>query len=211
MKYNLDTECLSLEDYEDILKKQNLLPGRRLLLHHIDDNFAIFKNAGIRNVYQLRKSLSTARKIASFSEQSGISEAYLLILRREIGSFEQKPVLISSFPDADSTLIESLNKSGIKNSKDYWEQNQSATNELFYLCDLVRINGVGPVAAKAFYEAGYRSVLDISQADAAQMLEKVSAVNETRHLFKAKLGLKDMQFCIDFAQLIANQQYIEEK
>lgn len=194
MKYNLDMECLSLEDYSDILKKQNLLPGRRLLLHHIDDNFAIFKNAGIRNVYQLRKSLSTPLKIASFSEQSGISEEYLLILRREIGSFEQKPVLISSFPGVDSTLIESLNKSGIKNSKDYWEQNQSATNELFYLCDLVRINGVGPVAAKAFYEAGYRSVLDISRADAAQMLEKYQQLTRPGIYSKQSSALKICSF-----------------
>lgn len=202
MKYNFDMECLSVEDYKDILKKQNLLPGRKILLHNIDDKFAFFENAGINNVYQLRKSLSTPQKIASFSQQSGITQDYLIILKREMGSLKQKPVLISSFPNIDSTLIERLNKAGIKNSKDYWEQNQTATDELFCLCDLVRINGVGPVAAKAFYEAGYQSVSDVAQADAALMLEKVSAVNESRHYYKAKLGLKDMQFCIDFAQLI---------
>lgn len=204
MEYNFGMECLSVEDYRDILKKQNLLPGRRILLHNIDDNFAIFKNEGMNNVYQLRKSLSTSQKIASFSKLSGIAEDYLIILKREMGSFEQKPVLISSFPNMDPLLIESLSKAGIKNSKDYWEHNQSATDELFCLCDLVRINGVGPVAAKAFYEAGYRSVSDVAKADAARMLEKVSAVNETRQYYKAKLGLKDMQFCIDFAQLIGN-------
>lgn len=75
-------------------------------------------------------------------------------------------------------------------------------DELFCLCDLVRINGVGPVAARAFYEAGYRSVFKVAIADAAVMLEKVSAVNEARHYYKGKLGQKDMQFCIDFAFLL---------
>ena len=46
------------------------------------------------------------------------------------------------------------------------------------------------------------SVSDVAAADAAAMLEKVSVVNEAQHYYKAKLGLKDMQFCIDFALLL---------
>ena len=76
------------------------------------------------------------------------------------------------------------------------------SDELFCLCDLVRINGVGPVAARAFYEAGYHSASEVAAAYAEDMLEKVSAVNETHHYYKAKLGIKDMQFCIDFALLL---------
>lgn len=79
---------------------------------------------------------------------------------------------------------------------------QDFSDELFCLCDLVRINGVGPIAARAFHEAGYRSASDVAAADAAVMLEKVSAVNEAQHDYKAKLGLKDMLFCIDFALLL---------
>ena len=76
------------------------------------------------------------------------------------------------------------------------------SDELFCLCDLVRINGVGPVAARAFYEAGYSSTSDVAIADAEDMLEKVSAVNKVHRYYKAKLGIKDMQFCIDFALLL---------
>jgi len=202
MKYNLDLEKLSVEIYRSILKNQNLLPSRKILLQNIDENFAFFERKEIQYVSQLRRSLSTPKKIASFSAESGISEEYLAILKREMNSLEQKPVLISSFPDIDSTLVLKLDESGIKNSKDYWEQNRSETEELFCLCDLVRINGVGPIAAKAFYEAGYQAVSDVAKADAAVMLGKVSAVNEEKHYYKAKLGLKDMQFCIDFASLL---------
>ncbi|HQB81021.1 MAG TPA: helix-hairpin-helix domain-containing protein [Bacillota bacterium] len=71
-----------------------------------------------------------------------------------------------------------------------------------WLCDLVRINGVGPLAARAFYEAGYQSSAEIAAADAEAMLVKVSEVNAIHGYYKARLGVKDMQFCIDFALLL---------
>lgn len=61
---------------------------------------------------------------------------------------------------------------------------------------------MGAIAAKAFYEAGYKSVVEVAVADAAVMLGKVSEVNEAKQCYKAKLGIKDMQFCIDFASLL---------
>ena len=66
----------------------------------------------------------------------------------------------------------------------------------------MRINGVGPLAARAFYEAGYQSALEISEANPQEMLEKVSEVNEIHHYYKARLGIKDMQFCVDFALML---------
>jgi hypothetical protein len=61
---------------------------------------------------------------------------------------------------------------------------------------------VGAVAAKAFYEAGYRSVAAVARADADVILEKISKVNKAKRYYKAQLGVKDMQFCIDFASLL---------
>jgi hypothetical protein len=202
MKYNLDLERLSVQEYKALLKQQNLLPGRRILWQDMDKNFALFESRGIKTVAQLKKSLSTPVKIATFAIESGIPEDYLVILKREIGSLEQKPIPLSSFPGIDPSLVAKLDQAGLKTSKDYWEQKPDASDELFCLCNLVRINGVGPVAAKALYEAGYRSVLGVAGADAAVMLGKISAVNAARHYYKAKLGLKDMQFCIDFALLV---------
>lgn len=202
MKYNLDIERLSVQKYKDLLKSQNLLPGRRILWQNIDENFAFFESNGIKNVSELKKSLSSPQKITSFAADSGIPEEYLLILKREISSLEQKPVSLESFPGIDTLLIERLNNAGIKTSKDYFESRPSEADELFCLSDLVRINGVGPVAARAFCDAGYKRVSDVANADSASMLEKVSAVNKVKQYYKANLGLKDMQFCIDFARLL---------
>jgi len=202
MNYNLDLECLSVQEYRELIKKQNLLPGRRVLWQDIDKNFALLESQDIKNIAQLKKNLSTPAKVAAFATVSGLAEDYLVILRREIGSLEQKPISLASFPGIKPSLIAELNEAGIKTSKDYFEYKQAESDELFCLCNLVRINGVGPTAAKTFYEAGYRSAVDVAEADAETMLVKVSAINERQHYYKAKLGQKDMQFCIDFAALL---------
>lgn len=202
MNYNLDLDRLTVKSYKDLLQNQNLLPGRRCLLEGIDDTFALFERRGIKTVSQLRKSLSTPQKMAAFASESGVSESYLTVLKREMGSLEQKPVPLAAFPGISASMVSKLQDEGIKTSKDYFERTPSPADELYCLCDLVRINGIGPVAAKAFYDAGYRSVSDVAGADAAPMLQKVSAVNQEKQYYRANLGQKDMQFCIDFARLL---------
>ncbi len=201
MKYCLNLESISVHEYKTLLIQQNLLPGRRVLLQDIDRIFAAIESRGISSVAQLTKSLSTPIRLESFAAAGDIPKEYLVILRREIGSLEQKPVPLSSFPNIDHNLLEK-NDEGIKTSKDYWEQTTDTSDELYSLCDLVRINGVGPAAARAFYEAGYRSVSEVAAADATSMLESVNAVNASRNYYRASLGPKDMQFCIDFALLL---------
>jgi len=202
MEYNLDLGRLSVREYKDLLKQQNLLPGRRILWQDIDRIFTLFENNGIQSVADLKKIISSPKKITVFATKNCISEEYLVILKREIGSLVQKPVPLSEFNGINSSLLEKLAESGLRTSKEYWDQKPDISDELFCLCDLVRINGVGPVAARAFYEAGYQTASDIAMADAQDMLEKVSAINETNNYYKAKLGIKDMQFCIDFALLL---------
>lgn len=109
---------------------------------------------------------------------------------------------ISYFPGVNLQIIKDLETLGIKNSKEYYETNPSIKDELYSLCDLVRINGVGALAARMFYEAGYKSVVDVAWADAKSMLVKVLKVNDDKGYYKGQLGIKDMQFCIDYAMLL---------
>ena len=55
---------------------------------------------------------------------------------------------------------------------------------------------------RAFFEAGYRSAAAIAAGKAEEMLQRLNAVNEQEHYYQAKLGIKDMQFCIDSAKLL---------
>lgn len=202
MRYSLDLQQITVTDYELLLKNQNLLPGRRILLDEIESRFEAIRQMGVDTADRLKKELSTSQKLAAFVEKSGIPEEYLIILKRELGSLEQKPVTLSSFPDMDAALLKKLEERGVLNSKDYLENAEGTSAELDALCDLVRINGVGAVAARAFYEAGYHSAVDVARAGAAEMLARVNAFNEQRKYYNAKLGVKDMQFCIDFAVLL---------
>ena len=70
------------------------------------------------------------------------------------------------------------------------------------MCNLVRINGIGPAAARTIYEGGYRSIDEIACAKSMELLERMNAVNADKQYYKAKLGEKDMQFVIDAANMI---------
>ncbi len=208
MRYSLDLAKISMYEYKDLLLKKALLPGRIILLENIEERFNAILNLGVHNVLDLKKALATSTKLKFFSENTNISEEYLTILRREIGSLEQKSVEMKSFPDIDNNLVEIFESQKLITSKDYFENchleddNERRIDMLYCLCDLVRINGVGVAAARAFYEAGYRSAMDVANAKAEDMLVRVNAVNEVKQYYKARLGAKDMQFCIDFAILL---------
>ena len=203
MRYALDLSSLSLNDYREwLLKRQNRPPGRIRLWDNINPYFIAIERQGIDDVAALKKRLSTFEKRAELAAATGIPEDDLILLKREISSLEPKPVLIADFPGISSALVSDLRNRGITRSKAYFESTAPGTDELFCLCDLVRINGVGTVAAKAFYDAGYRSVAVVACADANVMFGKVSKVNEAKGYYKAKLGAADMQFCIDFAVIL---------
>lgn len=206
MGYTLDLTRIALPEYQQLLKQQNLLPGRRILLEALEARFALFAKLGLNTVAQLKASIATPPKLAALAAKTTIPVEYLTILRRELGSLEQKPVPLVDFPAVDPSLIALQAKRGMSNSKEYWEQSDQSNTGLYSLCDLVRINGVGAVAARAFYEAGFDSVAAVAQANAADMLMHVTAVNAQRGYYKAKLGEKDMQFCIDFASLLLRYQ-----
>ena len=202
MGYTLPLEQISLNDYRQLLRQQNLLPGRRILQEQLDERFALLASSGLTNLAQLSAVLATPVKLASLVAKTGIPEEYLTILRRELGSLAQKPVPLSDFPGCNEVQIRELANAGIRNSRDYWERCRKPGEPLSALCDLVRINGVGAVAARAFYEAGFGYVAAVAQANAADMLSRVNTVNAEKGYYKAKLGEKDMQFCIDYAKLL---------
>jgi hypothetical protein len=220
MKYTVDISKISVNEYKEILRNTELLPSRKILHQDLDACFNAILNRKINNLGELKKAMSSKEKIASLSTKLALSEEYLIILRREIGSMETKIVLLKEFPEIESKALDFLHKYNIKSSKDYFEfylsfydknimeekylLSEIKAHEIFCLCDLVRINGVGALAAKSFFEAGFQSVDDVSRANATEMLSKVSFVNNDKQYYKAKLGVKDMQFCIDCAKLILN-------
>ena len=217
MKYTADFAKLKLDEYKELIKTQNLLPGRKLLQFNLDTNFSLIKDAGIKNLDELVKALSTVTKLKALSTQTKISEDYLFLLKRETGSLQPKPVSLGDFPGIAVDITETLQKAGIRTSKDFFELFTSTDEnkqilktlsisdeslyELFCLCSLCRINGIGAAAAKCFFDAGYFSIDDVADGNASDMLNRLNSANGQSKYYKASLGTKDMQFCIDYARI----------
>ncbi|MFA5675380.1 MAG: DUF4332 domain-containing protein [Christensenellales bacterium] len=216
MGYSVDLNRIPVNRYMEMLKKQNLLPGRKILLENIDENFRRIAAAGIFNLAELKTNISSLRRLIEFSAKTGIPENYLTILKREMGSLEQKPVPISDFPDISADTVSVLLNKGIKTSKDVFSINLNNISafgrevgieagmlqKLSDLSNLVRINGIGAMAARTIYESGYKNIVEIANAKAPELLEKMNAVNKDKQYYKANLGEKDMQFIIDAANMI---------
>ncbi len=202
MRYAVDLSKIRLNDYRELLKSQTLLPSRRLLLEDLEARFSALQAYGIATVSDLFKALSSPGKIMRVSAAAGIPADYLKVLNREAGTLKPKRIPLHDFPDVDPLLLETLRKQGIMTAKDYLESGRDPDGELCGLCDLTRINGVGPNAAKMFYEAGYRSAADIAAADAKTMLARIAAANASHKYYQGTLGEKDVRFCIDFARTL---------
>jgi hypothetical protein len=220
MGYAIDLKQISIQEYKEILKNQNLLPGRRSLLDALEEKFSRIADAGIGNLFELKNSLSTPHKLSALSAKTNIPEDYLVILKRELSSLDQKPVPISDFPGVSEQTVHRLLEHSIKTSKDFYNMFMTARggevisvktgvgndeiDELYSLCNLVRINGVGVAAARTLYESGYKDIAEIAYANAGDLLSRISETNSVGHYYNAKLGIKDAQFVIDFAKLLNN-------
>ena len=57
MGYSIDLSNIAIHKYMTMLQTQNLLPGRRILLENIEDNFRRITAAGMIQFYQVVNSI----------------------------------------------------------------------------------------------------------------------------------------------------------
>jgi len=201
---------------------RELFPARRILQQGVDENFSIISNKGIGNLKQLNATLATNDKVKSFSKSSGIDVEYLVQLKREANSFLSKPVKLIAFPDVDISLVQALENLQIKQSKHYfeWVQQKGLLKiaqilkfdkdtllELFCLCDLSRIWGVGPIFARLVYSVGIHSVQDFVKADPVLAYKSFMKANTKLQLTKALFIDSDIVFCNRMAKELSIVDY----
>ena len=186
MKYDLDLSKMTIEEYKIFLKNQYLIPSRQILHENIDENFQVFKNCGFKSILDLKQAISTTAKIDKLAKETKISTEYLNILRRELGTFDKRGIPFKDFLIIDNDTISKLNEKEIKNTKDFYEYYFKVNNEeklseelnisveiiqcLVSLANLVRINGIAALGALAFYDAGYRTLKDITNSSKEEIL-----------------------------------------
>jgi hypothetical protein len=215
--YNLDREQFSLQLFNEQIRTKKMIPSRVLLQEGREKYFGALEIKGIKNLKQLIAVLGNSNKIKLVASECGIPELYLTLLKREAGSYLAKPFPLSDFPGIPLEYTEVLKTRGIRNTRDFFESVQNANQrkgmakqtgipesrlrEIFALCDLSRITGVGSFYARIIYEAGLRSVCDFATTDAATHNKNYRKVLEKRGYPVKKLSEDDLQYCIDYATL----------
>ena len=203
VNYSLDLSLISLDRFFQLTRAKRMLPGRVMLHEKMEERFAILAKAGITDLKVLIKQLGSKQKIESFAVRWDLPYPYLVILKREAGSYQAKPFPLSDFPGVPFEYTEALRSLGFRNTRDFFELAQTGPLrselasisgipearllELFALCDLSRITGVGGTMARFCYEAGIRSVREFAGVKSLQFSE---------------FPEEDIRYCIEYARVI---------
>ena len=207
--YYLDLNTFSLAKFKALLKTSRLLPSQQILQENLNDRFACLKRAGIENLAQLQAALKTKAALQSFAKATGLSVDYLTVLRREVSSYQPKPIDLKEFPGVKPAVVRKLQQTGIKHTaqlfpnvltrqdrREFAKQNQIGEQdllELTRLTDVARLKWVGPKFARLLIESEYDTAEKIAHADADQLYAALVRVNAERGLYQGKFGVEDMR------------------
>jgi predicted flap endonuclease-1-like 5' DNA nuclease len=209
MPYHLDFLKMDLSDLQAKLERTDLIPSHLPLLDGIERKLSALEKAGISDLEALSSALRGGRGPASLATKSGLSEDYLVLLRRVIEGFRPKPIPLGDYPGIEPGTAAALGGEGIRDSKALYEAapDEKATKalakkagiavrtvqELLDLADLSRIQWVSPTFARVLHDAGYRKASDIAAANAEEVYKAVIRANEGGRLYKGKIGLRDIR------------------
>ncbi len=210
INYELDLSEFSIDKFKSQIESRGLHPSRRILFEGLSEKIQMLANIGIYNLSLLVKALKSKNSIQLISEQTGISNEYLIMLNREAKSYITKSVSLNKFPDVETVTINQLAKFGIKSSKSLftktvvlgiskaakeWDISEDAVLELICMCDLVRIWGVGPVFARIVLETGITSVKQFIELDPILGYKQFIDTNKKGNYTKAIFIDSDIVYC----------------
>jgi len=200
-------------------RRRKLLPSRLELHQQMDSRFAILRKDGISTLGDLMRKLATPSKREAVASGTCLPVNYLVLLRREAGSYLARPFTLTNFPGIPYEYTEVLKSKGLVNTKAFFEQVQceeqkrevtrqtgiplARIRELHALCDLSRITGVGGVFARVVYESGIRSVREFALAQASEHHRLYRVVTDTYGYKAGSISEEDIRYCIEYAKVVA--------
>jgi hypothetical protein len=217
-EYSLNPHRISIDRFFQLTRNKQLIPSREALSDQMEERFGQLKELGIKNLGELLKRLKSKQELSSVSSVTGIPESYLVLLKREAGSYQARPFPLSDFPGIPFEYTEILKSKGIRNTREFFEQVQTheqqvqfsrqtgipvaRLEELYALSDLSRITGIGGVFARIVFEAGIRSVEQFATIPASQHYLQYMVIIKKRDYQAGHFSENDMQYCIDYARVI---------
>lgn len=211
-QYYIDFNSYTLEKLKDSLAGREMIPSRVILKEKLNERFQQLKKCGVTTLSELIKALKSKDKIAAFSKESGLTEEYLTILKREASSYQPNPIALTKFPDVDQEACAKLAAVGIKNTKHLFTEAKvkydiqsvveksgapkASVEELVGLSDIGRLYGVGPVFARMIYDTGVTSVEEFVKYSGDEFV----ALYEKQTNKKADFSSADIKFSLEIAR-----------
>lgn len=219
MSYYIDAERVSLDDLQKRIKETDLIPSRCSLLEDIDEKFLKLKVNGFSTLADVRHDLKNPKNLPDLSKRTGIDQAYLTLLRREIEGYFPKAHPISTFDWFQKKDLDTLECKGLKNTLLLYEALNTPKkreeividlgldahfiDSLFSLVDLTRIQWTSPIVARMLVSAGYTTVKSVSSANSNELFSELDRVNKENSYFKGKIGLRDVRRLIKAASYVS--------
>ncbi len=217
-EYTLDPARISLEEFYRLTRNKELLPGKVLLYELMGERFSQLSDAGIVDMASLIKSMRSKEAVSTLSAITRIPVNYLLMLKREAGSYLARPFPLSHIPGIPFEYTEVLKTIDIRHTRDFFERVQTGDDrikvsartgiplerlkEIFILTDLSRITGAGAVFTRVIYETGITSVCEFASSEAESQYQACLKVVEKHGYNAGHFSSKDIQYCIDYAKVI---------
>ena len=205
-RYHADAKAIDLKALQARLMGTDLIPSQEPLLDNMSDKMAAISKAGLQSVADLRSTLQTKPSLTALSQNSGVPEPYLLLLRRTINGFFPKPRSLTEVDWVNTNTITRLAKTGIKNTQQLFEAASDDADglaektgvarrtmgDLFAIAGLCRIQWVAPSFARVLVAAGYRDTAAVAKADPEALAREIEEANAGARFYKGKVGLRDV-------------------
>ena len=216
MGYYINLTTITLDAFKEKLRNAYLPPSRSILKERLDERFAHFAKAGIKNLKELQQTLKKKNKLDALSEEIWFKGDYLTILLREINSTLPKPNKISDFIGITAETAAKLERVGVKDTQKLYDKVKTPQSrnelskitgispdiilELTKLTDLSRIKWVGATFARMLHDIGVDTVEKACSIDPNTLYEKINQINKDRNYYKGQIGLNDMRIFVNAAK-----------
>lgn len=215
MAYYSDADKVTLDALLLRINETDLVPSRAVLRDEIDDHFNKLRRIGIQTLAELRKAVKNPKSMSSLAGKTGISSEYLTLLRREVEGYFPKASPLSDFNWLDQRAVAGLAAKGYKDAASLYAAIEAHGNEQIFgaddtafsaelssLVSLTRIQWVSPLTAKMLYDAGYKTVKSVADANAVELCRSLDEINSAGKYFKGKIGLRDIRRLIKAASYV---------
>ncbi len=218
MAYYIDLRTIPIEELEQILDRMDVLPSWEVLFDQLPERISILRAQGILDFEDLFNTLKNKQKLERLSDATGIPLAYLNVLRRMLNTYRPKPNRLKDFPNMPLHVVEQLENNGIRNTLELYRKvitpadryriseaadlDPAEVLRLAHLADLSRIRWVNHTFAYALNEAGFDTAQQVAESSPKELYERVKELNDTRQIYNATIGERDMARCIDSAKTL---------